>query len=216
MKVCPVCGSRTFDDAETCYGCLYRFDQEQTGTNGAVANSADMNRGEPGGSKTSSPSSAGRHAVRFEVDGNVIGSRGSNEKDVAGVCSSRQIVSDKSVSVTDRREPRAPSHLKRDEEAASAGSSGWTVRFEAPGHLREFASCGVGAKDRCDPVGEPPANPFRQNSSNSIVICIQPPSTSGDRLSELVEERAVPTSSKTGVHRASPIQSHSQICEARQ
>lgn len=25
MKACPICGSLTFDDADTCYGCLYRF-----------------------------------------------------------------------------------------------------------------------------------------------------------------------------------------------
>ena len=26
MKVCPVCKARVFDDMDTCYGCLYRFD----------------------------------------------------------------------------------------------------------------------------------------------------------------------------------------------
>ena len=25
MKACPICGSLTFDDADTCYGCLYSF-----------------------------------------------------------------------------------------------------------------------------------------------------------------------------------------------
>jgi len=29
MKVCPVCGARAFDDALTCYGCLYRFNEEE-------------------------------------------------------------------------------------------------------------------------------------------------------------------------------------------
>lgn len=28
MKTCPVCGARAFDDAEVCYGCLYRFSDE--------------------------------------------------------------------------------------------------------------------------------------------------------------------------------------------
>lgn len=26
MKTCPVCKSQAFDDAEVCYGCLYRFE----------------------------------------------------------------------------------------------------------------------------------------------------------------------------------------------
>ena len=26
MKVCPVCKARVFDDMDTCYGCLHRFD----------------------------------------------------------------------------------------------------------------------------------------------------------------------------------------------
>ena len=28
MKTCPICGSRAFDDAAVCYGCLYRFADE--------------------------------------------------------------------------------------------------------------------------------------------------------------------------------------------
>ena len=28
MKMCPICGARAFDDADTCYGCLHRFDNE--------------------------------------------------------------------------------------------------------------------------------------------------------------------------------------------
>lgn len=30
MKSCPVCGARTFDDAQTCYGCLHRFEGGET------------------------------------------------------------------------------------------------------------------------------------------------------------------------------------------
>lgn len=30
MKVCPVCGSRCFDDMEVCYGCLHDFTREDT------------------------------------------------------------------------------------------------------------------------------------------------------------------------------------------
>ncbi|WP_297153391.1 hypothetical protein [uncultured Ellagibacter sp.] len=26
MKVCPVCKARVFDDMDTCYGCLHRFE----------------------------------------------------------------------------------------------------------------------------------------------------------------------------------------------
>ena len=26
MKACPVCKARVFDDMDTCYGCLHRFD----------------------------------------------------------------------------------------------------------------------------------------------------------------------------------------------
>ena len=29
MKTCPVCQARTFDDADVCYGCLYRFEDEE-------------------------------------------------------------------------------------------------------------------------------------------------------------------------------------------
>ncbi len=28
MKVCPVCKSRTFDDMDICYGCMYRFNNK--------------------------------------------------------------------------------------------------------------------------------------------------------------------------------------------
>jgi len=29
MKICPICDARAFDDAPICYGCLYRFDEEE-------------------------------------------------------------------------------------------------------------------------------------------------------------------------------------------
>ena len=25
MKACPICGSLTFDDSDTCFGCMHRF-----------------------------------------------------------------------------------------------------------------------------------------------------------------------------------------------
>ena len=28
MKTCPICSAKAFDDAVTCFGCLYRFDSE--------------------------------------------------------------------------------------------------------------------------------------------------------------------------------------------
>lgn len=31
MKRCPVCAATTFDDAEVCYGCLYRFEAQEKG-----------------------------------------------------------------------------------------------------------------------------------------------------------------------------------------
>ena len=27
MKACPICAAKAFDDAEVCYGCLYRFER---------------------------------------------------------------------------------------------------------------------------------------------------------------------------------------------
>ena len=30
MRVCPVCHARAFDDAEICYGCMYRFGGKET------------------------------------------------------------------------------------------------------------------------------------------------------------------------------------------
>lgn len=30
MKVCPVCHSKAFDDATTCYGCLYSYEDSET------------------------------------------------------------------------------------------------------------------------------------------------------------------------------------------
>ena len=27
MKVCPVCSANVFDDIDTCYSCLHKFDQ---------------------------------------------------------------------------------------------------------------------------------------------------------------------------------------------
>lgn len=29
MKQCPICQGTSFDDAQTCFGCLHRFEQEQ-------------------------------------------------------------------------------------------------------------------------------------------------------------------------------------------
>lgn len=37
MKTCPVCGAGAFDDAEVCYGCLYRYGQEAPPARGAAA-----------------------------------------------------------------------------------------------------------------------------------------------------------------------------------
>lgn len=40
MKVCPVCSSRAFDDANTCYGCLHRFEDpavQESGSDSAHA-----------------------------------------------------------------------------------------------------------------------------------------------------------------------------------
>ena len=28
MKTCPVCDAKAFDDAEICYGCMHRFDED--------------------------------------------------------------------------------------------------------------------------------------------------------------------------------------------
>ena len=28
MKTCPTCGARAFDDAEVCFGCLHRYEEE--------------------------------------------------------------------------------------------------------------------------------------------------------------------------------------------
>lgn len=213
MKVCPVCGSRAFDDAATCFGCLYRFDQEPIGKNGSVANEVTASGGGSSVSKTPSRSSAGRHALRAGVEGSAIGSPGSNEEDV-GASPSHQTVSDKSGSVIRRRESRTPGHPKGDGESAPVENAGWTVRFEAPGRLGEFTSCGAGVKDGRDPVEESPADSFRPAPLNSIVICIQPPSTSGNRLSEVVEERAAPCCLNTGARSASPVQRDGRVCGA--
>ncbi len=45
MKVCPVCKARVFDDMDTCYGCLYRFDSSRAG--GAGKSGADEGDFEP-------------------------------------------------------------------------------------------------------------------------------------------------------------------------
>ena len=29
MKTCPVCKARCFDDMEVCFGCMYRFEEDQ-------------------------------------------------------------------------------------------------------------------------------------------------------------------------------------------
>ena len=29
MKTCPICNARSFEDMETCYGCMHRFKDEQ-------------------------------------------------------------------------------------------------------------------------------------------------------------------------------------------
>ena len=29
MKICPVCKSRCFDDMDTCYGCMHKFNDEK-------------------------------------------------------------------------------------------------------------------------------------------------------------------------------------------
>lgn len=32
MKVCPTCKSRCFDDMNTCYGCMHKFDNDKSKT----------------------------------------------------------------------------------------------------------------------------------------------------------------------------------------
>ncbi len=29
MKTCPVCKARLFEDMDTCYGCMHRFDEDE-------------------------------------------------------------------------------------------------------------------------------------------------------------------------------------------
>lgn len=31
MKTCPVCQAIAFDDAQTCFGCMYQFDEKNRG-----------------------------------------------------------------------------------------------------------------------------------------------------------------------------------------
>ena len=36
MKTCPTCGARAFDDAEVCFGCLHRYEEEPVRPNVAM------------------------------------------------------------------------------------------------------------------------------------------------------------------------------------
>ncbi len=42
MRTCPVCRTAIFDDMDTCYGCMYRFEAEPaTGSGGDERSRAD-------------------------------------------------------------------------------------------------------------------------------------------------------------------------------
>ena len=42
MKVCPVCKALSFDDADICYGCLHRFNEEKHHLSFANAQAPDL------------------------------------------------------------------------------------------------------------------------------------------------------------------------------
>lgn len=48
MKICPVCEARAFDDASTCYGCLYRFGDDDSAVGGFGAELANTEPSEDG------------------------------------------------------------------------------------------------------------------------------------------------------------------------
>ena len=47
MKTCPVCGSRSFDDAGVCYGCLHRFEGSASASNEGIRDVARPSESNP-------------------------------------------------------------------------------------------------------------------------------------------------------------------------
>ena len=72
MKTCPICHSGAFDDARICYGCLYRFtDEEPTGV-AAHAHAGSAASGNPPAlliSVQAVPGGEGAVEWRCDVDG---------------------------------------------------------------------------------------------------------------------------------------------------
>ena len=46
MRTCPVCRTAIFDDMDTCYGCMYRFEAEQAAGSGDERSGADTADGD--------------------------------------------------------------------------------------------------------------------------------------------------------------------------
>ena len=64
MKVCPVCKARVFDDMDTCYGCLHRFDSSDV----EKAHGGGFEPEEPPGYSGKARNSAEAEERRYEQD----------------------------------------------------------------------------------------------------------------------------------------------------
>ncbi len=62
MKVCPVCKSLSFDDAEVCYGCLHRFESSTI----AAANADPVGRHALEGPKSKADTLDGADRLRSD------------------------------------------------------------------------------------------------------------------------------------------------------
>lgn len=113
MKTCPICGARAFDDAEVCFGCLYRYGEEPAEPRPKVAAPVAMPPSTP-------PPGAGGRCPAMRPEG------------LSGDLARGRAGCEASPSAPAKQRPAAP---PRD-------GAGWTVRFELPGYAPTVESTG--------------------------------------------------------------------------
>ncbi|HAM15611.1 MAG TPA: hypothetical protein DCP91_07105 [Eggerthellaceae bacterium] len=77
MKECPICQAVAFDDADTCYGCLHRFEEADSARKvdgNSAANTSDLavQPDAMGRTAVTVADAAERKAVAEEVEENVV------------------------------------------------------------------------------------------------------------------------------------------------
>ncbi len=177
MKVCPVCSARAFDDADTCYGCLHRFENPAVKEDG-------LNAGHDGACGESchareavSLPLSGRHATKLKGDACPPkmdrAQKGCGDE---GVPLANTDLSRNDAPVRARPEGGATECLHGCTESGPVAGREWTVGIELPTGVRGVS--GSVSEGRCKEGDLGPDIVKAQaacSRSPSILICVHLP-----------------------------------------